>query len=135
MNGAPELRGACIAHLSRDWRVQLPPRFAGRFTAGPVVFTLDEDMPCLVLRPAPDDWGGFLQAKPSGRRWSLAKAGTRGRLTVPGELHDALRPLGLKPHAELRLIGQGDYLELWTARAWTATLGRFPGPKLPLDLQ
>ncbi len=145
-------RGISSVVLDAKGRIKLPARYRQLLPtdkAPEVVVTIDTESPCLLLYPR-QEWELIeekLQALPSfnpaARRIQRLLIGhatdleldTNGRILLPSLLRDYANI-----EKDLRAVGQGKKIELWSASEWEAYRARWimeaikPGD-LPDDLQ
>ena len=132
-------RGIHSVKLDDKGRLALPVRFREAVAAaceGHLVVTIDVADPCLLLYPLPE-WN-LVQ----DRLESLANVGSGARTIqrlLIGHATDAeldgngrLRlPNELRGHAglekQLKLVGQGNKIEIWSEPAWAEGMSRWQG--------
>ena len=123
-------RGISSIVLDAKGRIKLPARYRQLLPtdkALEVVVTIDTESPCLLLYPL-QEWELIeekLQALPSfnpaARRIQRLLIGhatdleldSNGRILLPALLRDYARI-----EKEMRVVGQGRKIELWSAREW-----------------
>ncbi len=123
-------RGISSIVLDAKGRIKLPARYRQLLPADKaleVVVTIDTESPCLLLYPL-QEWELIeekLQALPSfnpaARRIQRLLIGhatdleldSNGRILLPALLRDYARI-----EKEMRVVGQGRKIELWSAREW-----------------
>lgn len=126
-------RGINSVLIDAKGRIKLPARYRQLLTSviecPPLVVTIDTDSPCLLLYPA-QEWAIIEQKiqelpsfNPAARRVQRLLIGHATEIELDN-FGRILLPALLREYAhlekELRIVGQGKKIELWSAGEWEA---------------